>query len=113
MSEQPEENWERLLALNDYMSNSFYTRKKMELDLKGYTILEGIADCNAFPKQVFDANMEVLDEFPEMATGALFDRIHAMFQVKKRYEKSPSEKNGILYPTVVMRLKMRTSEIWG
>ena len=51
----------------------------MELYLKGYTVLEGVADYDAFSRQTLQDHRDIPVGIPNVSNSVLFNRIHPMF----------------------------------
>lgn len=78
-SDDAVENWEKVFNQNDYMAKAFYKQKKTELDLRGYCILEGIADPLNIPSGILDDQLQIPADMPDMTHGALYDAVHKTF----------------------------------
>ena len=78
-ADDPVENWEMVFQQNDYLAKSFYKQKKTELDLRGYCILEGLADPLNMPPGPMEDNLEIPGDMPDMTLGALYDEVHKTF----------------------------------
>ena len=70
--------WGQVNAANDYLAKSFFSRKKTELQLAGYCILEGMADPIGYPHDALES-VTVPTDYPKMSSGQFFHTIHRMF----------------------------------
>ena len=78
-SDDSVENWEKVFEQNDYLANSFYKQKKTELQLRGYCVLQGMADPLNIPPGTVEDNLEIPQDMPDMTHGNLYDEMHKTF----------------------------------
>ena len=75
--ESPRAQWRLSFSNNSIpLAESFYCRKKAELDEAGYSILENMADPMAFQE---DGPLVIPEDFPKMTLNQFMERIVATF----------------------------------